>query len=394
MIAVVGGAGHVGLPLSLALSESGNHVVVIDKNREALHDLEAGRVPFYEPGADSKLAKALTESKIQFSQDIAMVAKASVVIVVIGTPVGHHGFPESATFLQLVEELLHYMAPDSLLLLRSTVAPGTTERVDKLIAHEGKKIHLAYCPERIAEHQAFEELKTIPQLVAGASLHAQELASNLFAGLGSDIVPMQPLEAELGKLFANSWRYSKFAVANEFRMICDEHGVDYEQIRQAISHDYPRAADLPKSGLAAGPCLPKDTQQLISSVALTLPVLRGALTTNEDLAKYIRRIVVNLAPSSATVGILGMSFKPRSDDIRDSLAYRIKKEVSSRFDRVLCADPHVSANIDPTLVPFHQVVSEADLVIIGCPHPEFSNLSYRCPVIDIWGSVNWATSEN
>jgi UDP-N-acetyl-D-mannosaminuronic acid dehydrogenase len=218
------------------------------------------------------------------------------------------------------------------------------------------------------------------------------VASEFFREITDEIVVMSFEEAEFGKLMANTWRYAKFAIANDLARAAHSLNLDFEEIRRKISYKYPRAADIPSSGFAAGPCLPKDTQQLLSSSDYELTTLRAALYSNETMPRFVRRLVQNMASKEKTIGILGMAFKPRSDDIRESLSYRLRHELEVHFKKVLTTDPYVRLEEDPTLKSLEEVIRDSDVLVIGCPHPEYATLATKVPIVDIWGTNGWSTS--
>jgi UDP-N-acetyl-D-mannosaminuronic acid dehydrogenase len=208
-------------------------------------------------------------------------------------------------------------------------------------------------------------------------------AGALFGKLTDTIVELTPEEAELAKLFTNVWRYIKFAAANQFYMMANDRGLDFERIRQGLSRDYPRAADMPGAGFAAGPCLFKDTMQLAAFNNNNFALGHTAMTINEGLPLYlVHRLEQSYELSGMTVGILGMAFKGESDDIRSSLSYKLKRVLEFKADAVLCADPYVT--VDPRLLPQEEVIARSDLVIIATPHRQYRGLAIDKPVADIW----------
>jgi len=197
------------------------------------------------------------------------------------------------------------------------------------------------------------------------------------------MVYLEPEEAELAKLFTNTWRYIKFATANQLYMMANDFGLDYERIRSALTYNYPRAADLPRAGFAAGPCLFKDTMQLAAFNNNNFQLGLASVNINEGLPLYVvAQLERRFDIAKMTVGILGMSFKAESDDIRSSLSYKLKRILGFKAERVLTTDPYVST--DPSIVPLEQVVAESDLLIIGAPHAIYRDLDVKVPIIDIW----------
>jgi UDP-N-acetyl-D-mannosaminuronic acid dehydrogenase len=173
-------------------------------------------------------------------------------------------------------------------------------------------------------------------------------------------------------------------------MFANNHGLDYERIRAAIREDYPRAADLPSAGFAAGPCLLKDTMQLAAFSDNSFVLGHGAMLVNEGLPLYVvSRLSERFDLAELTVGILGMAFKADSDDTRDSLSYKLKRLLRFRARAVLTTDPMVTT--DPELIPLDEVLARADLLIIGVPHAEYRDLSPRQPVADVWNALGRGT---
>jgi len=184
-------------------------------------------------------------------------------------------------------------------------------------------------------------------------------------------------------LFTNTWRYIKFAASNQLYMMANDFGLDYERIRAALAYNYPRAADLPRAGFAAGPCLFKDTMQLAAFNHNNFALGHTAMAINEGLPLYVvHRLEQRYDLASMTVGILGMAFKGGSDDIRSSLSYKLKRILAFKAGAVLTTDPYVI--VDSALLPLDEVISRSDLLVIGAPHPEYRALATDKPVADIW----------
>jgi UDP-N-acetyl-D-mannosaminuronic acid dehydrogenase len=225
-------------------------------------------------------------------------------------------------------------------------------------------------------------LFSLPQLVSGRTEDVRRRAAELFRHLTDEIVELLPEEAELAKLFTNTWRYIKFATANQLFMIANDFGLDYSRIREALARNYPRAQDLPSAGLAAGPCLLKDTMQLAAFNNNQFTLGHSAMLINEGLPLYtVARLEKRFDLSVLTVGILGMAFKGESDDIRSSLSYRLKRILAFKARRVICTDPYVST--DPDLVPLDRVLEESDLLVIGAPHHAYQSIVTNLPVVDL-----------
>jgi UDP-N-acetyl-D-mannosaminuronic acid dehydrogenase len=382
-VVVVGGCGHVGLPLAIILASKKLKVVAFDTNTQVVATVNSGKMPFDEPGAPEVLTEVLRTKLFSASSDKKLVSTAEHVVVVIGTPVDEHLNPDPEVVPNAVAQLLDVLKDGQHLVLRSTVYPGVTKLVEKVIAGSGKKIDVSFCPERIAEGKAVEELIALPQIISARTTHAVDRAKSLFSNLTSNMIVVSPEEAELAKLFTNTWRYIKFAAANQLYTIANDFGVDFERVRHAITTDYPRAADMPGAGFAAGPCLFKDTMQLAAFNNNNFTLGHSSMMINEGLPLYlVSRIEKNFDLSKMTVGVLGMAFKAESDDIRSSLSYKLKRILKFKAQSVICADALV--NDDEALIGEAELIDRADLVVIGAPHKRYASMPISKPVIDIW----------
>jgi UDP-N-acetyl-D-mannosaminuronic acid dehydrogenase len=381
-VCIVGGCGHVGLPLAVTFADVGLRVSVYDINEKAIATVRAGTMPFLEAGAEPILRRVIGRN-LEVANDPGLVSRSQFVVVVIGTPVDEHLNPTFHTMRRFFRRLLPLLRDGQCVILRSTVYPGTTEKIRDLIAGSGRDVCVAFCPERVAEGRAMEEIVALPQIISGFDARAVEMAGALFGRVARSLIRLSPLEAELTKIFANVWRYIQFATANQFFMIAADYGLDFYRIHDALTRDYPRMAGLPTSGFAAGPCLFKDTMQLAAATNNTFALGHAAMLVNEGLPNFLVRHLRAAHPlRRMCVGILGMAFKAESDDPRESLSYKLRKVLENEAAEVLCTDPYIP---DPAFLPLEQVVARADLLIIGAPHRCYRALEVgETPVIDIW----------
>jgi UDP-N-acetyl-D-mannosaminuronic acid dehydrogenase len=292
--------------------------------------------------------------------------------------------PSVRIFDKVLDDLIPHLQKGSLMVLRSTVFPGTTDSVERRLRDSGVEVDVVFCPERIAEGHALEELRTLPQLVGATSDAAFARASGLFERLGVSVFRTTPMEAEVAKLLNNTWRYMKFAIANQFFQIAHRSGLDYGRVLDAVRHDYPRGADLPGPGFAAGPCLLKDTMQLSAFTPDHFPMGQAAMQVNEGLPNYIVDSLNSRKPlQGRTLGILGMAFKGESDDPRASLSYKLRKLAAFKGANVMCTDPYID---DASFVPLEKVLRESDVLVIATPHKAYRGLELDGrEVVDIWG---------
>jgi UDP-N-acetyl-D-mannosaminuronic acid dehydrogenase len=382
-VVVIGGGGHVGLPLAIALADRGATVAVYDIDEATVGLVNESVMPFAEPGAQPRLAAARSAGTLVATTDPAIVSRAENVVVVIGTPVDEHLNPDPRAIPHALGTCSPYFRDGQLLVLRSTVYPGVTALVEKLIGDMGLDIDVAFCPERIAEHKAMEELFSLPQIVSARTPRGRKRAADLFGRLTEKIVDLEPEEAELAKLFTNTWRYIKFATANQFFMMANDRGLDFERIRQGLTTDYPRASDMPSAGFAAGPCLFKDAMQLAAFNDNNFALGHAAMLVNEGLPLYlVTQMAKKYDLADMTVGILGMAFKADSDDVRSSLSYKLRRVLDFRAKDVLTTDPHVTT--DSRLVPLEKVLADSDVLVLATPHAAYRDIVTDLPVVDVW----------
>ncbi len=382
-VMVIGGGGHVGLPLALVFADAGLKTGIYDINKETLTKINKGIMPFKEEGAEPLLKKLINRCLFTFDGPQA-IAKAKNIVVVIGTPVDEHLNPGFALMRGFFIGLMGHFRSGQNIILRSTVFPGTTQKVDELFKEHGKKVNVCFCPERVAEGVAIKEIRCLPQIISGTSGKAVSEAARLFRKINDKIITLLPIEAELAKLFTNAYRYINFAIANQFYMIAKDYDLDFYRIYDAATKDYPRAKSFPKAGFAAGPCLFKDTMQLASFNNNNFFLGHSAMLVNEGLPNYLVNLIKkNFKLSGSKIGILGMAFKGGSDDKRESLAYKLKKICEVECKKVYCSDVHIK---EKGFVPAEELVKKSDVVIIGCPHDEYRKLKIPArKLIDVWG---------
>jgi UDP-N-acetyl-D-mannosaminuronic acid dehydrogenase len=382
-ICVVGGAGHVGAPLSIVLALMGFRTLVYDLNPKALELLQTGNLPFMEDGGEKMLREVLPTKRLGFTSDLSCVRGVPNLILTIGTPIDEFHNPVRSVVTDCVGGLFPYLDGTRLLILRSTVSPGTTDELDRFLKRNGKDIAVAFCPERVVQGNAIKEIQTMPQIVSGTTPEAEEMAAEIFQRIAPKIVRIRPMEAEFTKLICNAYRYIQFAATNQFYMMVESAGCNYNAVVRAVKDDYLRMRDFPGPGFAAGPCLHKDMLQIAAFAQGQFELGHAAIHVNEGLPAYlVSRLEREYPLDRMRVGLLGMAFKAESDDVRSSLSYKLKKLLKHVALEVLCTDPYVRD--DPSLVPLEEVLEGGELLIIAAPHRIYSGIKTGKPVIDIW----------
>jgi UDP-N-acetyl-D-mannosaminuronic acid dehydrogenase len=386
-VTVVGGAGHVGIPLVLCFADSGMRVLINDQNEVALTQLGKGHLPFIEYEAQPVLDRVLSRKALRYGSKPSEISRNGPVIITIGTPVDEFLNPELGPVKKCIDDLVPFLDDGQLIVLRSTLYPGTTDWLHRYLEDLGRKLLVAYCPERVVQGFGIAELKGLPQIVSGTSQEAEDKAAKLFGRIAPEIVRVTSLEAEFAKIFTNVYRYVEFAATNQFYMIAQSAGADYGAILRAMKHNYPRAARIPGPGFSAGPCLFKDTMQLAAFSGNKFALGSAAMLVNEGLVLHVvNHLRETYDLSRTTVGLLGMAFKPEIDDTRSSLSYKLKKSLLLYCQKVITTDPYVKN--DPNLLPLEEVLARSDILIMCTPHRIYKTLELGGkPILDVWDFV-------
>lgn len=383
-LAIVGGCGHVGLPLGIAFAQvPGMHVDLVDMNADSVHSVNSGHLHFVEYGGEAALKKVVGKTMIAHT-DPSVVREASTVVFVTGTPVDEHLNPRISDIVSVMDQYLPYLHSGQLIILRSTVYPGVTNLVREHLENKKPGLQIAFCPERVAQGYSIEEISKLPQIVSAFTPQAEERAKKLFNLVVPEILCLTPKEAELVKLFSNTWRYLEFAIANQHYMIAEASGADFQRVYQALTQDYPRAATFKRPGFSAGPCLFKDTMQLSAFYDNQFFLGHAAMLINEGLPNFVvnqlEKRIGSL--SGKKIGLLGMAFKADNDDTRESLSYKVKKILESRLAIVQDTDVYQDTHKD-----LNTVLETSEAFILGVPHKEYKNLNLKNkPFVDCWGT--------
>ena len=382
-VCIVGGLGHVGLPLGILLADAGKKVVLYDINEAAIQTVSQGKMPFLEIGAEEILRNVLDKT-LFLSPDKDVISQSYFVIIVVGTPVDEHLNPRLAIFKRFFDGIIEAIYDEQHVILRSTVYPGTTEKIKQHLESLNRRTKISFCPERIAQGNAMQELRTLPQIVSAFDEATLKEAKELFSLLTDEIIFLTPAEAELAKLFTNVWRYIQFSISNQFYQIALQQDLDFSRIYDAVKYKYPRTEGLCGAGFAAGPCLFKDTMQLAALSKNSFFLGHAAMLINEGLPNFIiQRLKDKYGLKDKTVGILGMAFKADNDDKRESLSYKLKKILEIEAKKVLCTDVYIQ---EEAFVSPQELVNSSDIIIVATTHKEYAQLIIEDNkiVADVW----------
>lgn len=375
---IVGGLGHIGLTFGAVLSKH-YKVVLFDINQKAqekfIHEKKA---IFYEPGLNEILQN---NRNISLAKNISEISDSDYVVITIGTPIDEFLNPTIKDIFNLCNTLSHYLTNQTII-LRSTIYPGLTKKIEKLFK---KSISVAFCPERVAGGIMIKEIKTLPQIISANSQHAIEKACEFFSPLKIKLkILNNTTEGEFAKLMTNAYRYIEFSIANQFFMMAQDSGCDFHKIYDSITEDYPRMKGFPKPGFTAGYCLRKDSIQLASQQnGATFSLAYDASLVNESMPLWVFRKIRSKYKNinKMTIGLLGLAFKGNTDDIRDSLSFRMKKILENEVKEVIVHDPYIKINKS---VGLNVLLEKSDVIILMTLHDEYKHLKIKKPLIDIW----------
>ena len=396
-VAVIG-LGRVGLPLALCFADRGLRVVGVDNDPAVLASIRAGRMPWSESGTQELLDRVAASGRLELAERAADAARAEDIVITIGTPSFSHIESDLRQVRAAVDDLLPMLRPGHALILRSTIAPGTTDFVAGYVEKRrglrvGEDVFVAHAPERIAAGRFIEEISTLPCIIGGVGDASTERAASTFSVFGAPIVRTTPVQAELAKIWTNILRYTTFALPNLLMMDCERYDANVFEVIDLINRDYPRGG-IAQPGLTAGTCLRKDfafSEERSAAPGMLLAVSRVNESVPLFLVEGIKRRIGSLA--SRKVAVLGLTFKRDTDDERDSLSHKLIRLLERELADVAVCDPHAPS---PTQ-PLDQAVQDADVVIVATNHSEFASSAVLadivstadgdCLLVDPWNAL-------
>jgi UDPglucose 6-dehydrogenase len=391
------GAGWVGVVTGACFAELGHRVVVRDIVPERVETLRAGRVPFHEPGLDELLER--NRDRLSFTLDVGEVASAPLMFVCVGTPRTYSGDADLSAVWAVVDELPAF-DERAIVVMKSTVPVGTGEKVRARLDARGLH-HVGYAsnPEFLAEGGAIHDFMNPDRVVVGAYTEADaETVAGLYEPLGAPIVRADVASAEMIKLAANAFLMTRISFINEIANVCEATGADVEQVAKGIGLDHRLGPHFLRAGIGwGGSCFPKDgvaLKQLASNSGYHFQLLNAVIEVNE-LQK--RRVVGKLEKHlgklrGKTVALLGLAFKPNTDDLREAPSLVLASRLLAEGAEVRGWDPVADARrlLQGVTVcdSVQEAVTDADAAVIvtdwdelRCVASEETRRAMRRPVI-------------
>jgi UDP-N-acetyl-D-mannosaminuronic acid dehydrogenase len=365
------GLGRIGLPLALSFADRGLRVIGVDNDPARLAAVRDGSMPFREPGAQELLDRVKASGRLTLGERVSDGARARNIVITLGTPSFSHVEIDMAPIRGALDDLLPVLEVGHALVLRSTIAPGTTEFVAAYVSKHrgfaiGEELLVAHAPERIAAGRFLAEIDTLPCIVGGVGARSGARVAELFSVFAAPIVQTTPTQAELAKIWTNILRYTNFALPNLLLMDCERYDANVFEVIELINRDYPRGG-IAMPGMTAGSCLRKDfafSEERSNAPGMLLAVSRVNESVPLFLVEGVSRRIGPLAHRKAAV--LGLAFKADTDDQRDSLAHKLIRLLERELADIAVHDPHVST---PT-ASFAEAIEDADVVFVATNHSE------------------------
>jgi UDP-N-acetyl-D-mannosaminuronic acid dehydrogenase len=366
------GLGRVGLPLALSFADRGLTVVGVDVDADRLGSIREGVMPFQENGGQEVMDRVHASGRLEVSSSVADAARARHIVITIGTPSFSHIEIDMSDIRSALDDLLPVLRPGHSLVLRSTIAPNTTDFVAGYLAKKrdlqiDADVFVSHAPERIAAGRFFEEIDSLPQIVGGVGERSTEVCAELFDVFDAEVVQTTAVQAELAKIWTNILRYATFALPNLLMMDCEQYGANVFEVIDLINENYPRGG-MKMPGLTAGTCLRKDftfSEERSNAPGMLLAVSRVNESVPLFLVEGMKRRLGGL--SGRKIAVLGLAFKADTDDERDSLAHKLIRLLERELADVAIHDPIVAT---PT-GSFEDAVGAADAVVVAANHSAF-----------------------
>jgi len=388
------GLGRVGLPLALSFADRGLRVLGVDKDPQRLASLRDGTMPFEEAGMAEILERVRAAGTLELSDEVAQAAAARDIVLTLGTPSFSHIEIDMRDIRSVLDELLGVLREGQSIVLRSTIAPGTTDFVAGYLAKHrgftvGEDLFVSHAPERIAAGRFLEEIDSLPCIVGGVGERSGERAAALFGTFRAPIVQTVPVQAELAKIWSNIVRYTQFALPNLLMMDCDQYDANVFEVIELINRDYPRGG-IAAPGFTAGTCLRKDfafSEERSNAPGMLLAVSRVNESVPNFLVRGMRRRLEGRL-NGRKVAVLGLAFKADTDDERDSLSHKLVRLLERELADIAVHDPVVAT---PTQ-SLEEALCDAEIVVVATNHTAYSHpatLALMHPdalVVDPWNA--------
>ena len=387
------GAGYVGLVTSLAFAKVNNKVICVEKDDEKVNALNSGVPTIYEEGLVELLNECLSSNNIIFTNDLSLGVKTSdIIFLAVGTPEKNDGDVDMTQVYRAVEQISNYIDKYKIIVNKSTVPVGTQKEVKYLLTMKGvspETFDVVSNPEFLREGKALYDFFNTDRIVIGCdSLKARSIMKELYSSFDSEIIFTTPETAELIKYASNAFLATKISFINEIANLCDKVGADIETISYGMGLDKRISPFFLRAGVGyGGSCFPKDTKALVKigeKYNVDLKIIRSAIEVNEMQRILPVKILLErfCSLNDKTISILGLAFKPGTDDIREAPSIYIIEELLERRANINVYDP-IASEVMKYRYPnikycdnAYDVSKNSDCIIICTEWPEFNLLDF------------------
>ncbi|CAG9606802.1 UDP-glucose dehydrogenase family protein [Pseudoneobacillus rhizosphaerae] len=390
-IAVLG-TGYVGLSTGVCLSEIGHHVYCIDINEQKINNLRNGISPIYEPGLESLLASNMTAQRLQFTTSLEEgLNDAEIIIIAVGTPQGDDGAADLSYLEQAAKDISKYVAASSIIVIKSTVPVGTNEYIQTIIEAEcGFPVQMVSNPEFLRQGSAVQDTMKPDRIILGSNdKTAAEKIREMYLPLNAPIILADIRSAEMIKYASNAFLATKISYINEIANLCEVVGANVEDVANGVGKDKRIGEAFLQAGIGyGGSCFPKDVKALLHTASLyqvDFSMLKETIAINDNQQKLLVKKAVKRFGDlqGKKIAMLGLSFKPETDDMREAPSIKIAHSLTQMGAEVVAYDPVAINNAKQVLGDIityassvYDAISQADALMIVTEWKEFTQLDF------------------
>tara|TARA_Y100001954_G_scaffold82747_1_gene90978 strand:+ start:389 stop:1687 length:1299 start_codon:yes stop_codon:yes gene_type:complete len=390
------GTGYVGLVSGTCFADIGNQVICVDKDLKKINKLNSGFSPIYEPGLEELIKKNFLAKRLSFTNNVKNAINASdIIFICVGTPTKKGTFEVDLSFInQCVKEILKYSKKRKIIVTKSTVPVGTGDKVEKLLKKKRKLFTLISNPEFLREGEAIRDFRFPDRIIIGSNeKKVFNIMKKLYSPLiskGAKFFTTSRRGAELIKYASNAFLATKITYINELANLCEKCGVDIEDISLGIGLDSRIGGRFLRAGPAyGGSCFPKDTKGLVSAsnkFKVDLSLVKTVIKSNENRVNLlIQRVhkILGKKLKNKRIAFLGVTFKPNTDDMRDSSSLKMIPYLSKKGAKLSYYDPSGEKNEFKKIkncsykTNIKSNCHNADLIIILTEWDEFKSLDFK-----------------
>ena len=385
------GMGYIGLPMAAMMANAGHHARGVDINENAVSTVNKGAVHFVEPELDTAVQQAVSSGRLKA---FLTPSEADIFIICVPTPLKKHGttdVPDIQYVLDAVEAITPFIKPGNYIVVESTIPVGTTQKAADTLVENGvdiSTVHIAHCPERVIPGRAMVEMAANDRIVGGLTQQSAEKIADVYRSLiNGKVFTASATTAEMVKLAENSFRDVNIAFANELSLIASHAGVDVWELI-ALANHHPRVNILRPSVGVGGHCIAVDPWFLVASDPENAHLISTARKVNDYKTEWVIQQIRAVADAASRasgkpprIALCGLSFKPDTDDLRESPAVKVAESLHTQGYTICCVEPHISSHGTLPLMDLGEALETADIVVMLVNHSafDFDKISKHVP---------------